>query len=580
METNSENRLQDFDMCLAISEKAINGGLKTAWAAWRKTRQISDSLTLRLKNDKNENTDEGLDIKLAPPSISLSAANADPTQVQVTLKIESGTVTYKSGRELAKEKIKNWQFSFITELGKRKTSLNTLKAADEESYNDALAIVNNAKANDPTLNESVFSLEYLFLELTHIDITRLKGNDIKGVPDDIDTKALTVAKKALNELTKGNMLNKEFMLGTVIRMTPSSYVPTLSLSDYTYGINRASSAPTLDYLGMFGGRQLPRNIEATKKKMPHPWIQPEKLGSTAGSVAGALVISRNTFMYSYFAPLFKKMLDYSALRTDISKVYDKVLPVLQDDYYTWDYLFETSSVEVRAIDSVRSAILKALERTSFIGEALGFSWGILSKVADLIFRINQHSSWTIAFKPRPGTNELQFEGTIFANASAVLEIEASLLFKSINLEIGSQKIKGTQKFSGTILLEGKADELDGDDMLSQFSIKPKLKEKIKFEKFDLDTDSSGYISIQNFIGDALKNTFIPYPSLRDALSATQTAIGVKLASLINDMISKFNIEMTNYAFIPPGGGVLSYQKPHFSTQGDLFIDAIYKTPEA
>ncbi|SJZ33645.1 hypothetical protein [Sediminibacterium ginsengisoli] len=579
METNSENQLQDFDMCLAISEKAINGGLKTAWAAWKKTKQIKDMLQLRLKNNNGEQTKEGLDVKIAAPTISLSAENAGSLQVQVTLKLESGTVYYNSDKMLAEEKVRNWSFSFVTELGKRKTNLSTLKTADEESYNDAVAIMNNAKANDPSLSESVFSLEYLFLELTHIDITKLKATDIKGVPEDVDNKALTVAKKALNELTKGNMLNKDFMLGTVVRMTPSSFVPTLSLSDYTYGINRASSAPTLDYLGMFGGRQLPRNIETAKKKMPHAWVQPQMLGSTKGSVAGVLVISKNTFMYSYFAPLFKKLLDRSALRTDVSKVYEKALPVLQDNYYTWDYLFETSSVEVRAVDSVRQAILNALERST-IGDILSFSWGILSKIADLIFRINQHSSWTISFKPQPGTNELLFEGNIFVNAAAVLEIEASLLFKSINVEVGSQKIKGTQKFSGTILLEGKADELDGDDMLSQFSVKPKLKDKIKFEKLILDTDSTGYISIQNFIGDALKNTFIPYPSLRDALSATQTAIGAKLANLVNDMIGKFSIDMTNYAFIPPGGGVLLYQRPHFSGSGDLFIDAIYKTPEA
>ena len=579
METNSENRLQDFDMCLAISEKAVNGGLKTAWAAWRKTRQISDSLTLRLKNDKNENTDEGLDIKLAPLSISLAPANAGPAQVQVTLKLESGTVTYKSGGGLVKEKIKNWQFSFITELQKRKTNLAALKNADEESYNDALAIVNNARANDPNLSESVFSLEYLFLELTHIDITRLKGSDIKGVPDDTDNRAVTVAKKALNELTRGNMLNKEFMLGTVIRTPPSSYVPTLSLSDYTYGINRASSAPTLDYLGMFGGRQLPYNIEAAKHNMPHPWVQPEKLGSTAGSVAGALVISRNTFMYSYFAPLFKRILEHSALRTKASAMTDKVLPLQQSNSYVWDYLFDVSSMEVYAIESVRAAILKKLESSPFT-KVLSFSWSLINKVADLIFRVNEHSSWNISFTSEPETNRLLFEGTIFTNTAAVIELQANLLLKDINMEIGSQKIKSTRKFNGVILLEGKSEELKGDDMLSQFSIRPKLEGKIKFDKFNTVTESNGYIVIENFIGDLLKKTPISYSSLAESLTARQTDIASRISVLINDMISKFNIDMTNYAFIPPGGGVLSYQKPHFSTQGDLFIDAIYKTPEA
>jgi hypothetical protein len=47
---------------------------------------------------------------------------------------------------------------------------------------------------------------------------------------------------------------------------------------------------------------------------------------------------------------------------------------------------------------------------------------------------------------------------------------------------------------------------------------------------------------------------------------------------MKDSLSQLALDLSQHTFIPPGGGVFTYQNPRFSNAGDLFFDVIYRAP--
>lgn len=568
MLTNTKNKLQDFDMCLAIGELAINGGLIVNWKAWKKNRQINDLISLKIPGANNERAD----IKLAAPAISLDTDQGSTTRVKVTLTIESGKVFFNTGNKPGSEPVSNWKFSFITDLGKRKTDFDTLKKIDPEGYNNARSIVNDAIDKDKRLTDSVFSLEYLFLELTAVNLSELKESAIQ-IPPGIRDEAITVVKKALDIFIRDELSKSGFMLGTIVRRTPTYSIPTFTLTDYIYEINRAENASALTYLGMFSGRPLPSDSRSAINRMPDPWLNPEMLGGSEGTLAGLLVIRKEIFMYDYFADNFNKALRKSKLMTEAAAGRYEMMPLPYiTDRLVWHYPYQFKETRM----GVKGAILKSLYELA--GDAAVIIKAAMTFQPDVQLRQLDDTEWNIAFFIEPETNKMRFEGSIYTNILTTIHLQQDLLVTDINIEAGANRFSGTSHFKGVMELKGETEFLN-DGLLQQFQIKPVLLGDIIFEGFQITkNEGTGIFSLRDVFLELMKQTGLVKKTISELIAEQQNSVAANIRSLIEKMIADFNVDISKNTFVPPGGSVLIYQNPQFTCNGDLMISAIIEDP--
>ena len=47
---------------------------------------------------------------------------------------------------------------------------------------------------------------------------------------------------------------------------------------------------------------------------------------------------------------------------------------------------------------------------------------------------------------------------------------------------------------------------------------------------------------------------------------------------LTEALNNITLDLSSQSFIPPGGGVFTFQNPRFSAAGDLLFDVIYKAP--
>jgi hypothetical protein len=62
----------------------------------------------------------------------------------------------------------------------------------------------------------------------------------------------------------------------------------------------------------------------------------------------------------------------------------------------------------------------------------------------------------------------------------------------------------------------------------------------------------------------------------DRLRNGQRTILSDVMTRLRSTLDTLNLEFRQHTFIPPGGGVLSFQNPTFSLQGDLLFDVVAK----
>lgn len=570
MLTNTKNKLQDFDMCLAIGEKAINSGLAISWKAWKKNKQIRDVISLRIPGGNNE----GADIKLSAPMISLDTDQGDTSRVRVTLTIDSGKVFFYTGNKLESEQISNWKFSFITDISKRKTDFDTLKKIDPQSYDSARSIVNNAIDKDKRLTDSVFSLEYLFLELTAVNFSALKDNDIK-IPAQVKNEAKTVVKKVLDLYINDEFSTNRFMLGTIVRRTPSYSVPTFTLTDYIYGINQVKDASALTYLGMFAGRPLPYDNRDAVKRMSDPWLRPKTLGGNEGTLAGALVIRKETFLFDYFADNFNKTLRKSKLMNEVAAGRHEMMPLPYiTDRLVWCYPYQFKAT----VTGVKGAILKSLYELA--GEAAVVVKAAMTFQPDVKLMQLDDTDWNITFSVEPGTNKMTFSGNIYTNVNSAIRLQQDLLVTDIDIEAGANRFSGVSHFHGVMELKEIAERLDEKGLLQDFQIKPVLSGDIVFEKFEITkNEGTGIFSFKDVFPDLMKQMGLIKKNISELIADEQMHVADHIRTLIEEMMTGFNVDISKNTFVPPGGSALIYQDPRFKENGDLIVSAIVKEPE-
>src|SRR5262245_48481290 len=141
---DTTNTLTNFDMCLALTQMAVNSQLEYAWEAW-KLRQSTGETGMNFTGTltyypqvKDEDSGEmiaspeGVEVELAPLRLNLNLSNAKLGQVEVTLTLTSGTVCYVTPiskapyYQVKKVPVDNWTITFVTDLDKAPVDLEVL----------------------------------------------------------------------------------------------------------------------------------------------------------------------------------------------------------------------------------------------------------------------------------------------------------------------------------------------------------------------------------------------------------------------------------------------------------------------
>lgn len=568
-------------MCLALAQKAINSQMTVAWDSWiarsefSETGEIKDFALVRIYD--NDFKTSGLEVEFDPLTVSFYVTNGKLGQVQVTLHLKSGTVfsektnlsrsetrkidndvedmlaeAVKKGEISSAEQdndavydkyytiykkqnpekfreeteITNWSISFLTDLDKKPCDLNVLQQIDPASHEATSKCI-----QDSGLPDSVFSIEYLFMKFTEVDLLLSDNKDINisdGVPQDVSVKA----RSCLNTMLQGN--NGEFMLGTVVRRSKTRSegypIPTFGLTDFAFHVKADEQVPeasTLSYLGMFLKRPLPqgKDLDSARIKLSDNWVRPEMLDGTKGLISGTMAISKSVFFDKYLIPIIKEALG--------------VNPQISGLAWKFDLKEEVS------------------ERKS-------------PDIVDRRYKIKSDAWLQVAIQP--GTNELKITGRIdgFGDYDSYTwaPIEAMKIHEAWFRIAGHCDVEASIKLQG----QGGSSDFkvvvdivpDGDAM---------------FKELVVDKNEVGGTATltNNCFSDNLAH-FLGTTTINETLRKSQKSQYERFRSVVKDRLSKIDISLNNSTFIPPGGGVFTFQNLRFSNAGDLLFDVIYKAP--
>jgi hypothetical protein len=631
MTNDTQNSLTDFDMCLALAQKAINRQMATAWESWiyrsehSKTDEMKDFALVEIY-DNDFNT-SGIKVEFAPLTVSLYVPKGKLGQVQVTLHLKSGTVfsekvslnhslrrdidkavehmiaeAVEKGEispEKSKEdsvfdqytteykkqnpekfreeyKINNWSISFLTDLDKKPCDRTLLKQIDPKGDEAVEKCIEAAKRTDE-LPDSVFSIEYLFMKFTEVDLL-LSDNKNIHIPPDVPKAVADKAKSCLNTLLRGN--NGEFILGTVVRRSKTRSegypIPTFGLTDFAFHVkadDRVPEASTLSYLGMFLQRHLPQGkaLDFARIKLADNWVRPEMIDGTKSSVAGTMAISKNIFMNQYLIPKLSTAL----------KNFDR--PIEDIDGLYWEYVLNPGTlingnsfqrkkdVVVREYQINREGkITISLEKGTCKLKIDGFAKG--SVTYNSYFKIE---GWEdLPTNPISGGLKAAWElgnGVINKLKGRDFHFDASIA------------IEGQQNFSGHINLLGTGGTLD---FKVETTLEPPVIDEWISSPQILKNEVNGTAtwSDHTWFGDNIATGLFKLFNINAGTTPNTLIEGLNhdviesLKTTIKESLSRIEIDLKSQAFIPPGGGVFTFQNLRFSDAGDLLFDVIYQTP--
>jgi hypothetical protein len=531
---NTTNSLTDFDMCLALAQSAINSQIQDAWKVWKAKRNFGDTIRIFKTKSGNQFKDSqlGLEAKIAPLTVELNAPKATGSQVKVNLLMERGKVVYRDEEEGTKVEcpIANWSVSFLADLEKKAVNLETLEKIDPESATRAKAVVERAG-----LDEGVFSIEYLFLKLTEVELMLSGNNDIR-IPESVPAAARNKALEMLNFLLRGEM--GQFVMGTVVRRNTKQATPTFAMTDFLFDLTpneQIASASTLNYLGMMSRRPMPADSPAARAKLKGGWVRPEQVNAQEALVSGVMATSGRLFLEQYLIPKFQKALAgvqwESVLGTaGIGRRDTYAGPTPTRSGLTWTFA-------------------ETIETTTNLPEVLG----------ELVLTLTQSYSLQVKVLPSTSPKQVAISGTV----ECKVHIDGSFL------KIRTQYIHvdGHQDYSGAL-------ELTGSGIATDFNLKSKL--SYEFKDPVTDKRDTGGANVLAVMGDIGKAVGLISETPEELLVKVQKGTGAKLMETLKQALARLDMDLNQHSFIPPGGGVFTFQNPCFSNAGDLFLDVIYR----
>jgi hypothetical protein len=539
----SNNALVAYDMCMAIEQGSINTMLESALDKWKVRLGWGKGISILLEDKdeetgKIEPTGEKLEFQLDSIKVDFNVKNAKAGQIKVVLDIAGGAnVSYypKGKAKLSTNTIEEpWSISFLTDLSRDPVDLKLLKAIEPETHKEVEKVIENGKSNG--LSDSVFSIEYLFMKFTNLELM-IEGNREISRPKITPSTAEDVVMHAIDDLLKGKKgFNNQFMLGTVVRRNDRTSAPTLALTDFVFHVHGGETVSSLDYLGMFKGKALPNESDhlGALGAIKEPWIKRENVDGSAHSYHAVLAISRENFLENY---------------------------LMHEIRYTLAPNAATKSTIRR---DGNTYIIEYNGKTKTTREDSNFAWKFLD---------HEKKWWNLTFTLEPGTGRIHVNGRLFG-ASEKKQISA------VGIGDSRQHLEASRGVSGTIELQGiPAVDANNKPIPEKFRIQPVSKFSFA-EEFKLEKDEKeGMVSLMMAVTAKIGDTFgVSDANLFKLFESLMKKNMDRITGRLQGRLDQLNVTFENFAFVPPGGGVFSFSNPHFSAAGDLMVFATYIAP--
>jgi hypothetical protein len=129
---------------------------------------------------------------------------------------------------------------------------------------------------------------------------------------------------------------------------------------------------------------------------------------------------------------------------------------------------------------------------------------------------------------------------------------------------------GHQDLSGSVALEG-------GGIGTAFHVDSKLNYQFGGLVVDQDDVVGGAKVLNAFEGMFSAMHFIG-STTEERLGNAQMELVKALSDWLDRILKNITLDLSHHAFIPPGGGVFTFQNPRFSAAGDLLFDVIYQAP--
>ncbi len=434
-------------------------------------------------------------------------------QVQVNLHLESGNVVYydEASEGKAEYPIDNWGVSFITNLDRKPVDLGLLRQIDPAAHDIAQNVITSSG-----LPDSVFSIEYLFLKLTEVDLMLADHKNVR-IPTDVPSSA--VVRRNLRQAT-----------------------PTFALTDFVFDVHAnwsVASASTLSYLGQFAGRGLPPDTSAARLKLADAWVRPEQLDGTEANVSGIMAIGKGVFLEQYLIPMVKAALRDFRFPSPFEGIgYGHIDgysgPEPKRDHLTWTFA-----------DSVKGGDTQ----DDLVGGRREYT-------------VDQ--GYELALAVQPSSNQVSITGRLWTNA----HFDGYIPLREAPDEW--VHIHGHQDISGAL-------KLVDNGVVTDFNLEAHLDYTVGEPVLD-KTEYSDWAKVAAAIDSGFKAMGISVTSPSALIVQAQKEVGQKLKSVLQESLARLDADLKQHTFIPPGGGVFTFQHPRFSNAGDLFFEVIYRAP--
>ena len=207
----------------------------------------------------------------------------------------------------------------------------------------------------------------------------------------------------------------------------------------------------------------------------------------------------------------------------------------------------------------------------------GFSWSFSDShsgrqaqdnVVHHVFEISQ--GYELKLSAQPGTNTLSIGGKVWSKVhyDAIPTLYAAT---DISKHTQWQYIEGFQPLSGSLTLSG-------SDIGTRFALRSQLAYSLGQPVIEKNETDPVWSKITNALGDAFKAVGIFANTPQELLATVQSGLGAVLRDQMEKTLTRLDVDLNQQAFIPPGGGVFTFQNPRFSPAADLVLDVIYIQP--
>jgi hypothetical protein len=317
------------------------------------------------------------------------------------------------------------------------------------------------------------------------------------------------------------------------------------MTDFVFDISpnwSEASASTLNYLGEFSRRPLPNDLAAARFKLRDPWVRPEQLDGRESTVSGIMAIARDVMFEKYLIPKVKSAL----MSFDFPPV----------GGVSWGHTSDWTGPE-----PLRE----------------GFSWTfsdshsgrqVQDNVIHHVFEVSQ--GYELKLSAQPGTNTLSIDGKIWSKVHYD-GIPTWAADTETSKHTQWRYIEGFQPVSGSLTLSG-------SDIETRFDLRAQLAYSLGQPVPEKNEVDPFFSKITDALGDAFKALGIFANTPEELLATAQSGLSAVLRDQMEKALTRLDVDLNQQAFIPPGGGVFTFQNPRFSPAADLVLDVIYIQP--